>query len=1033
MTNECPKCQTHNTEDSQFCKKCATLLPGIDEVVHTKTLEAPIEELTTGSTFAGRYQIIEELGKGGMGRVYKALDKETKEKIALKLIKPEIALDKNTIERFRNELTTARKIGHRNVCRMYDLNKEKDDYYITMEYIEGQDLKGLIRQSHQLTIGTAISIAKEICEGLTEAHRLGIVHRDLKPNNIMIDKEGSVRIMDFGIARSLKGEGITGAGVMIGTPEYMSPEQVEAKDIDQRSDIYSFGIVLYEMLTGQLPFEGDTPLAVAMKHKGEAPPSPQKLNSHISDDLNGVILKCLEKDKANRYENTTEICSELTLIEQGMSTTQKERPVVKSFTSKEITVQFSIRKLFVPTVIVAAVIIVGVIFLSLFSRKSIESAPKIENSLAFISFENQTGDTSYDYLQKAIPSLLISNVEQTGSVYVATWERMSDILKQLGKKDIKVIDADMGFSLCRKEGIESIVTGSYVKAGNTFVTDVKVLDVETKELLQSASSRGEGVDSILNIQIDELSRKIVQGIGIEEMNPDTVHVPVSMEAYKAYLQGRETEIKHLYARSLEFYEKAVEIDPTYAYVYRRIGSLHSSLGNTQRSEDAYKNAWKYREKASHKNRLFIEAAYANAIENDPNKMLRIYEQIQKEYPKEKNIYYNIGLYYRFRSPQKAVEEYEKALALDPDFAIAHNEVGYCYIRLDEFDRAVEHFNKYISLSPDNPNAYDSLADAYFRMGRFDEAVSKYKEALVVSAEFNNANLALSYIAALKEDFEEALRRADQYVSGASIPARKGQAVLWRSFCLYMSGRSNDSLNGLQSVQDLSDEIGNNRLKELANVIRMLIYWDKGEYDLSRNHLNNNIDDLMKITQGSDFYSAEYNAFSGLLDIELGQVESAQLKLDKINSLLPKIGVSFMINYLKDFLSAEIDLAERRNEKAIEVSNNRVPLKPWPMFVYRMIYYNSVVFRDVAARAYVQKGDISGAIAEYEKLLTFDPENLERILIHPKYHYRLAKLYEQKGWNGKAIEEYEKFLDLWKDADPGLPEVDDAKKRLAGLR
>ncbi len=252
MTNECPKCQTENTSDSQFCKKCATPLLHDMEITEsfTKTLETPIQELTTGSTFAGRYQIIEELGKGGMGRVYKALDKETNEKIALKLIKPEIASDKKTIERFRNELTTARKIGHRNVCRMYDLNKDKDNYYITMEYVSGGDLKRFIRRSKRLDMETAISIAKQICEGLAEAHNLGIVHRDLKPNNIMIDDNGNARIMDFGIARMVKGKGITGSGVMIGTPEYMSPEQVEAKEIDQRSDIYSLGVVLYEMTTG---------------------------------------------------------------------------------------------------------------------------------------------------------------------------------------------------------------------------------------------------------------------------------------------------------------------------------------------------------------------------------------------------------------------------------------------------------------------------------------------------------------------------------------------------------------------------------------------------------------------------------------------------------------------------------------------------------------------------------------------------------------------------------------------------------------
>ncbi|MGB3863188.1 MAG: serine/threonine-protein kinase, partial [Candidatus Aminicenantaceae bacterium] len=308
MTTRCPECHSENPEMSQFCADCGTQL-GVSEekpikakepkkpIEHTETLQAPREELTTGSTFARRYQIIEELGKGGMGKVYKADDIELREKVALKLIKPEISSDKNTVERFQNELKFARKIVHKNVGRMYDLGKEEGSYYITMEYVEGQDLKGLIRQSGQLAIGTTISIAKQICEGLVEAHRLGVVHRDLKPSNIMIDKDGQARIMDFGIARSLKGKGITGAGVMIGTPEYMSPEQVEGKDVDQRSDIYSLGTILFEMVAGRVPFEGDTPFTVGVKHKSEIPVDPREINAQVPEDLSLIILKCLEKER----------------------------------------------------------------------------------------------------------------------------------------------------------------------------------------------------------------------------------------------------------------------------------------------------------------------------------------------------------------------------------------------------------------------------------------------------------------------------------------------------------------------------------------------------------------------------------------------------------------------------------------------------------------------------------------------------------------------------------------------------------------
>jgi len=284
-------------------------------------METPVEAFTRGSQFAQRYEIIEELGRGGMGQVYRVEDTKIREEIALKLIKPEISLDLKTIERFQNELKTARKISHRHVCRMFDLGEDRGLHYITMEYVDGEDLKNLIRRVGRLDTDTAIKIGKQICQGLSEAHRLGVIHRDLKPSNIMIDREGNVRIMDFGIARSLRTKGLTGSGIMIGTPEYMSPEQAESEDVDHRSDIYSLGVLLYEMVTGVLPFSGDSPLGVALKHKTEIPPDPRDFNAKVSDELCGLILKCLEKEKEKRFQKVDELLSEFRNIQEGLPTT----------------------------------------------------------------------------------------------------------------------------------------------------------------------------------------------------------------------------------------------------------------------------------------------------------------------------------------------------------------------------------------------------------------------------------------------------------------------------------------------------------------------------------------------------------------------------------------------------------------------------------------------------------------------------------------------------------------------------------------
>ena len=321
----CPQCQAENQPDSRFCHKCATPLhlgKG-GPVDQTLTLEYPPTGLARGTLFAGRYEVIEELGRGGMGRVYKAYDQKIEEVIALKVIHPEISVNEKAVERFRNELKFARKIGHRHVGRMFDLGEVDRTFYITMEYVEGENLKSFIRRSGQLAPRKAISLGKQVCEGLSEAHRMGIIHRDLKPQNIMIDREGNARIMDFGIARFTEAEGLTGSGVVVGTPEYMSPEQVESTEVDKRADIYALGVILYEMVTGRVPFAGETPLAVLIKHKQEPPQNPQESNPLVSEAMTRIILKCLAKDKADRYSSAEELYEDLIAAETDLPQAEK--------------------------------------------------------------------------------------------------------------------------------------------------------------------------------------------------------------------------------------------------------------------------------------------------------------------------------------------------------------------------------------------------------------------------------------------------------------------------------------------------------------------------------------------------------------------------------------------------------------------------------------------------------------------------------------------------------------------------------------
>jgi serine/threonine protein kinase/predicted Zn-dependent protease len=1041
MTNTCPRCRTDNPETQRFCGECGTTLeerksPIVSAPDVTETLQTPIRELDTGTTLAGRYQVIEELGHGGMGRVYKVFDTDIKEKIALKLLRPELVLDKDTVERFSNELKLARKISHRNVCRMFDLGKSEGTTFITMEFVPGEDLKKLVRKTGQLGVGRALSIAKQVCEGLAEAHHLGVVHRDLKPQNIMVDEDGNARIMDFGIARSLRGKGITGPGVMIGTPEYMSPEQIEGKEVDERSDIYSLGVVLFEMVTARVPFEGDTPFTIGVKHKSEKPRNPRELNSHVPEELSQAILRCLEKDKERRYQTAEELRSALEEVEQGLPTTERMVAHQKSFTSREITVKFNLRKLAFP--LLALIVLAGaaVIIWKFIPHKGVPAGPKIENSIAVISFKNQSGDPAYDYLQEAIPNLLITNLENTGLFYVITWERMQDIIKQLGVKQARLIDSDLGFELCRREGIKAIAIGSFTKAGDIFRTDVKILDAETKRLLNSANIKGTGVNSILDSQIDALSREMSLGLGAEKAKVEAARLNIrdittqSLPAYDFFLKGKEAYNLLYWEDAKKNMGLALEIDPTFAMAYVYLAWANHNVGDAKARNETIEKAMAFSNRTSQKDRLYLEAGYALFIKQDLEKHYVLLKELIQKYPDEKWAFHYLGdfLWVHRSDLSGARDQFKKWLELDPQDANAINHLINASIMMSDFKQAADYIKKHDAVAP--PEAYNLFLQAqmYQKMGQLDKAIAKNKEALAIKPDFHSAIEALPRLYALKEEYEESMRWANELVAQASTPARKMVAYRVRGGRLFWLGRFKAAVNDFEMSEGLAEEIENWSLKAIAVEWKGLAYVALDDRELSRKCFENSVkiaeEHFPKKVPLSKAYAAWW---MGNLAIKQGRIDQANAGLSEIKSFLPNVVEDWKTyaNLWQDLLQGEVLLAQGALDAALSVSQKAC--RPGSPFQDDSMYY-----MDLLARVYAKRGEVAKAISEYERLLKQDLSADVTHLVHPLYYYRLGLLYERAGEVIKANAQYGKFLDIWKDADPGQAEVDDAKTRLKAL-
>ena len=773
----CPECQHENADDSIYCVKCTTVLRPSDSISHTKTLQTPAKLLIKGTIFAGRYQIIQELGRGGMGVVYKAQDTKLKRTVALKFLPSELTHISEIKERFIREAQAAAALDHPHICTVYEFDEAEDKTFISMAYIDGQSLKKKI-ESSPLELSDALRIAIQAAEGLQEAHKKGVVHRDIKSANIMVTEKDQAKIMDFGLARITGTTMMTKEGMTMGTIAYMSPEQARGEELDHRTDIWSMGVVLYEMFSGQLPFKGERDQAIVYSILNEKPKPISELHSEISAPIDQVVAKALEKDLDDRYQTIDEMLDDLKSISDGIIPEEIKARLRRAKLLKR-------KRAIMYAGAIGFLIIAAAIVLRLFTG----GAAAID-AIAVLPLENLTGDAEQEYFADAATDELIGQLSQIAALRVIS--RRSIMTYKDQEKSLQEIAQELN--------VDALVEGSVLRVGDSVRIRVQLIEALPEERNLWAQTYDREMTDVL-VMYREMARAIADKTRVvltaqEEAILASTH-QVNPEAYEAYRKGLFHWYK-LTAQDLEiarqYFELALEKDPNYALAHLGLSQVWGGfrIQGLMPAREANEKRKGSRQKAVELNPNLPEVQFQIATGKTWGTGAWDWEGAEKAYLRaielnpnfaDARAYYSYFLFYMER-PEEAMTQIKRALELDPFHANFRTIYAWCLMYAHRYDEAVEYLEETLRTAPTGQMALSALKSAYHLTGRHEEAIEVWKtwfssrgehedeEALIRGYEEGGYSQALSSVADVKVK-----RRKTTYVSPwqiATLYTRAGE-------------------------------------------------------------------------------------------------------------------------------------------------------------------------------------------------------------------------------------------------------------------
>jgi tetratricopeptide (TPR) repeat protein len=698
--------------------------------------------LRAGDVLGGRYEILQMLGEGGMGAVYKAMDRELNRPVALKLIRPVLAANPSILARFKQELLLAHQVTHKNVIRIYDLGDADGVKFISMEFVEGVDLRALIQEradeKKKFTPEEAVEITEQICRALEATHSVGVIHRDLKPQNIMRDATGRILLMDFGLARTVEGDGMTQTGALVGTMEYMSPEQALAKGLDQRSDLFTLGLILYELLTGKTPYSAESVVASLIKRTQERAIPVSDHDGTIPQPLSNIVSKCLERDPKLRYQTAAELLHDLDAYSgKGAAANLRFQPAVEPWGR---TIHWPLLAGIVTVLVLA---IVGFVYRGVLFSPAGQKASAVQAlSLAVIPFQNTSGDASWDWLGPSLADMLSTDVGQSAHLRAVSSDRVQQVFHDLRIAPNSIVDSTILGRVAEFTNADTLVWGQYTKLGDQIRIDATLQDRKHNRTIQVKAEAVNQQD--LSAAVDRLAGMIRQNLAL---SPDLVKelqaqsfkpTSTSVDALRDYNQGTQLLRQGNNLGAKMQLEAATKEDPQFAVAYSRLGEAYSALGYDAEAEQASRHALDLSQNLPLAQRYFIEASLAR-ITKDNQKALAAYQNLAKSFPDNLDVQFALGsLYEDAGDLDKARACYANVLKADSknlDALLASGRVeikaGNPQKGLDPLDQA-----RHIAIDLDNQEQQALILQAtgiaYKLMNKPAEALRNYEDSMAIN-------------------------------------------------------------------------------------------------------------------------------------------------------------------------------------------------------------------------------------------------------------------------------------------------------------